>query len=222
MIVINGDSYSDQFYFDNTPEVKWSNIINADHNLSVGGSSNDRIFITTLDFLAHTKPDVLIIGWSNYSRWMRTNDQGTIVNLPHHEDPCTKFFPNKYSQFKNTLNYMYLLQEHCKHVGIKLIYFMSVINRKFIMNDLPLCVKTANYSKTDPAIEQAGFNFTLNRTMELIDKLDPSIWINNQVFDSIEDTTKHLPTVSEIDMHPGVEASREHARIINKKIQLKG
>ena len=105
MIVVNGDSYTDQFYFSNTPEYKWSNIIHADHNLAVGDIGNDRIFITTLDFIAHTVPDVLIIGWSHWDRWMRVDEEGNFINLPGTvKDPCAKFFPNEYYQFKNTLN----------------------------------------------------------------------------------------------------------------------
>lgn len=222
MIVINGDSYSHQFHFEDTPDVKWSNIIAADHNLAFGGSSNDRIFITTLDFLTHTVPDILIIGWSHYYRWMRTNEQGTIINLPNDTDPCAKFIPNKYSQLKNTLNYMYFLQEHCKHIGTELVYFMSVINREYIMEDLHNCVKSANYSKTNLDQKRLGYAETLGKTMKLIDRLDHSIWIHNQVFASIDDTTKHLPRVSDTDDHPGAEASIEHARIISDKIQQKG
>ena len=223
MIVVNGDSYTDQFYFSNTPEYKWSNIIHADHNLAVGGIGNDRIFITTLDFIAHTVPDVLIIGWSHWDRWMRVDEEGNFINLPGTvKDPCAKFFPNEYYQFKNTLNYMYLLQEHCKHVGIKLVYFMSIVNRDFIMDNLNSIIKTANYSKTDSGVEEMGFKATLDRTNELIYKLDSSVWIHNRVFASIEDTTSHLPTVSKTDLHPGIEASLEHARIIGEKIQQKG
>lgn len=147
IICVNGDSFTEESYLE--PQYRWSNAIGVTHNLAMGGGSNDRIFYTTIDYLNHNNPDILMIGWTETSRAMLSNLNGSRMIVTagrafaeetgHDYPEFIKFYYancfNEFVNFKNTLIYMIHLQEYCKIKNIKLFYYRSVlcdINEKIL------------------------------------------------------------------------------------------
>ena len=79
IICTNGDSFTNEYYLET--QNRWTNLIGAKYNLSLAGCSNDRIFYTTMEFLNQNKTDILIIGWTDWCRFMlpTVNGQTTFV-----------------------------------------------------------------------------------------------------------------------------------------------
>ena len=223
-IVTNGCSFTEENYLNK--EQRWTTKIGVKTNLAHGGSSNERIFYTTIEYLNAHKPDMLIIGWTNPDRFMLPNSDGSrIIITPVHTfdensgkdcDAHSKFYykhcHNEFVNFKNTLEYMIHLQEYCQAKDIKLRYFKSFstnINDEF----LTTLSSRAFMSHENEDIERMGTQFNLNVLKELISKLDESIWIK-KLWYSMEEHCKDFP--SHDTSHPGVEGSNNWAEFIKK------
>ena len=124
IVCVSGDSFTQEYL--QKPEDRWSTHIGATHNIAMGGAGNDRIFTATLEFLNHTTPDTLIVGWSATVRGSLYNTAGSrLIVAPHRcfdentgkdnnavKDFYYKNLYNEYVSFKNVLNYMIFLQEY--------------------------------------------------------------------------------------------------------------
>lgn len=226
IICVNGDSFTQEFHLE--PQHRWSNLIGATHNLALGGGSNDRIFYTTIEYLNHNSPDILLIGWTGIMRSMLSNSNGSriVVTLHHTFDEhlggdysdYSKFYfkhcYNDFVNFKNTLEYMLHLQEYCKIKGIKLWYYRSVLED---INDsnLEKIASTAFMNRDNKNIETKGIEYNLNLLKSLIKKLNTTIWIKKFWY-SIPEHCKDFPT--EKDGHPDVEGSAHWAELVKKYI----
>ena len=138
-IAVNGDSFTHEYHLNSND--RWSTLIGASHNLALGGGSNDRCFRTTVQFLNDTDIDVLIIGWTIWTRTSLTKANGSyyVVSTRGTHDEynsqerdqemykiyLTKIF-NEYLQLENTLNYMLHIQNFCMLKKIRLLNFCSV------------------------------------------------------------------------------------------------
>ena len=125
IVCVSGDSFTHEYL--QKHENRWSTQIGATHNIAMGGAGNDRIFNSTIEFLNHTTPDVLIVGWSSTVRGSLSHTDGSrLIVAPHRcfnentsedrediKDFYYKNLYNEYVNFKNALNYMLFLQEYC-------------------------------------------------------------------------------------------------------------
>jgi len=83
LIVANGCSFTEEYYLDRKD--RWTTKCNVNINLALGGGSNERIFFTTLEYLNHNTPDVVIIGWTATQRFMLPSNNGSrIAIMPGH------------------------------------------------------------------------------------------------------------------------------------------
>lgn len=223
-IVANGCSFTQELYLDK--ENRWTTKIGAIENLAIGGGSNERIFHTTVEYLNHTTPDVLIIGWTNPERAMLFHSNGSRVAVTPalafneqsgekhdgHRKFYYKYCHNQFVHFENTLHYMITLQEYCKSKQIKLLYFNSFFTK---VDDTYLTglARNAFMSRENKDIERMGIQANTNVLRKLIQKLDASIWIK-ELWYSMEGHCKKFPLHD--DVHPGTEGSNDWAELVKK------
>jgi hypothetical protein len=223
-IVVNGCSFTHEFHLDK--ENRWTTKIGAIENLAIGGGSNERIFHTTIEYLNHTTPDVLIIGWTNPERFMLYHSNGSRVAVTpvlafneqsgeKHDEHCKFYYKcchNQFVNFENTLHYMIHLQEYCKSKQIKLLYFNSFFT-KVDATYLTGVARNAFMSRENADIERMGIQANTDVLRKLIQKLDASIWIK-ELWYSMEEHCKKFPLHD--DVHPGTEGSNNWAELVKK------
>jgi len=225
-ICVNGDSYTQELYLE--PQYRWTNHIGVTDNLALGGGSNDRIFYTTIEYLNHNSPDILLIGWTTISRGMLSNINGSriVVTIGHTFDEnlggnCNEYskfyFKNCYNgfvNFKNTLEYMIHLQEYCKIKNIKLWYYNAMLP-SLDEKKLLAIASEAYMIRSDENIERQGIKHNLNILKNLINKLNKDIWIK-RIWYSIPEHCKDFPTES--GGHPDIAGSAHWAELIKQYV----
>ena len=224
IICANGDSFTNEYYLET--QYRWTNIIGAKYNLSLAGCSNDRIFHTTMQFLNQNETDILIIGWTDWSRFMLpTVDGQTLFVTPMHtgydgeknikEDSKNlmigkfyyKHIHNDFYNFKNMLNYMIFLQNYCAFKKIKLLYFFSVVDERW-WNSNTLNELAKSVSKNNEEI-----NSNLKKLQKLIDLLDEKIWIKKRFYSMIA----HCKDFKfDNTMHPQSDGSKHWANVVKE------
>ena len=223
-IIVNGCSFSQEAYL--PVEDRWSNRINCYKNLAHGGGSNDRIFISTIEYLNLKHVDCLIIGWTEPSRTILTTREGTnvIVNIGTGFDESTaqlredmqKFYYlkmyNPYTSLVKTLNYMLHLQEHCKAKGIKLLYWNAMLPELDQTELLEIC-SHAHIDISNRGKRESGVESCLNYVNTLLSKLDKTIWIKKFWY-GISEHCDDLPKLD--DGHPGADASKVWAELVKE------
>lgn len=247
-ILVNGDSFCDERYF--TPEEfrkqnqKWTETIGAT-NIAYGGSSNERIFNSTIEYLNKNTVDVLIVGWTSWDRHKSNLANGLELNIcPNgagdnlnswlhdknymtHVEYYYKYFYNEYLNFKNFLNYYLHLQNYCLSKNIKFLNFFSV------PKNMPSGLELYNIAKTGyfkEILEKNKKNYIQEKEKErlrrneyimglktLISKIDKNFWINQHVGYSYNVFSQQFPKAND-GQHPGIEASAEWAKIIKKNL----
>ena len=238
-ILVNGDSFCDERYF--TPQEhlilnqKWSETIGA-INIAHGGCSNQRIFTSTIEYLNNHDVDILIIGWTEWNRYMLTltnglelhicpNSAGDNVHpwgntdyLPH----CQyyyKYFHNEYLNFKSWLvNYLFL-QDYCSLKKINFINFFSVHN-VFIPGGLEIDKIAASAyieKNSDKENIRRKRNFYVKELKNLIGKINKMCWVNKQIGFNYGIFSQRFPKAND-GQHPGIEASAEWAKVIKKNL----
>lgn len=237
-IVVNGDSFTEEGHFntlhkDNT-EKTWAHNIGA-VNLAKGGCSNERIFHTTIDYLNNNDPDVLIIGWTDFNRYMIPHIDGFdvhvsangVVNelgygykddenaLEEYGDFYFRNMCNLYLNFKRFITYYQHLEKYCSLKKIKFLNFMAI--RELPRGQsLHIISRMAPMSREDKDTEQQGIIFHANQLEAKLNNFKQSNWINNTVGFCYSDQVKHLPKWH--DGHPGLEASKEWTNIIKANL----
>lgn len=213
IICANGDSFTDEYYLPR--EDRWSNIIGVDSNLSLAGASNERIFNTTIKYLNNDKPDVLIIGWTDWGRYMLPCVDGNYYFVTPHYTGIETHKPNDFAQsvgefyfrhlhndylnLENLLNYIILIQDYCVVNNIKILNFFSTVDQRwFNEHTLTEISETTNQQ---------------HRLEDLIEKIDAKHWINKKFY-SMYEHCKSYPK-DETD-HPGREGSRHWAELVKK------
>jgi hypothetical protein len=232
-ICVNGDSFTHEYHLDTVQ--RWSNIIGANYNLSIGAGSNDRIFNTTIEFLNHNTIDIMIIGWTHWGRTFLPASNGSryvICGESAFEEDCgidsnnkeiLKFYYNnlynEFTQFKNTLEYMLHLQDYCKLKKIKLLYFSSIFDDTNISDRSLHDIANFAYMVRDTKeLEQNGIKHNIELLKKLTSKLDINIWVNNHLFFSMNKYLKNFPRVSDTDGHVGSAGSAHWAELIKQHI----
>tara|TARA_R110000803_G_C11899541_1_gene311905 strand:- start:130 stop:837 length:708 start_codon:yes stop_codon:yes gene_type:complete len=205
IICVSGDSFTQEYL--QKPEDRWSTLIGATHNIAMGGAGNDRIFNSTMRFLNHTTPDMLIVGWSATVRGSLYHTDGSrLIVAPHrcfnentaeNRDDIKDFYYknlyNEYVNFKNALNYMLFLQEYCKAKQIKLLYFRSIMAELLDQTSLTKVSESAYMSRDDPDMIMQGIKHNCNELVNLIDKLDKEIWVKEFWYSMREHIDQKFP-----------------------------
>ena len=205
IVCVSGDSFTHEYL--QKHENRWSTQIGTTHNIAMGGAGNDRIFHSTIEFLNHTTPDVLIVGWSSTVRGSLSHTDGSrLIVAPHRcfnentsedrediKDFYYKNLYNEYVNFKNALNYMLFLQEYCKAGQIKLRYFRSVMTEKIDQTSLMKVSESAYMKRDDPNMIKQGIKHNYNELVRLIDKLDKEIWIKEFWYSMKEHISQKFP-----------------------------
>lgn len=242
-ILVNGDSFCDERYFEASERLahnqKWSETLGAT-NIAHGGCSNGRIFHSTIEYLNYHEIDILIIGWTEWNRYMLTltnglelhicpNSAGDNVHLwgntnylPH----CQyyyKYFHNEYLNFKSWLGHYLLLQDYCSLKKIKFINFFTV------PHNMPQGMELYNIAKSGYIEENLETdkkryiegrekirlrrNEYITELKNRISKINKMCWVNNQVGYSYNIFSQQFPRAKD-GHHPGTEASAEWAKLI--------
>jgi len=132
------------------PHVLGNNISADTTNLAMGGASNARIFRTTIEYLnTNLPPDLVVIGWTVFSRAELSYHQGTYLRLTSKNCmPDTKEIQdyddfanihrlwttalyNPYISYRDWLHTVVHLQEYFKTKGINYLFF-SALDENFI------------------------------------------------------------------------------------------
>ena len=223
-LVANGCSFTQEHHL--PKEHRWTTLCGIDVNLGFGGGSNDRIFYTTIEYLNQHRPKTLIIGWTLLDRFMmpKSNGSRAIItpwhsfdeNLGGDDTNLAEFYfrncHNEFSSLERMLNYMLFIQDLCKFLKIKLLYFnaypnpidekrLGIIAKKsFVRDDLKLKgVASVDLSK--------------KHLQKMIDRLDRDIWIQ-EFWYSMHEHCEHLP--KEKDGHPNIDGSAYWADLVKQ------
>jgi len=236
-IAVNGDSYTHERHLaqnESYIEKTWAYKIGAE-NLAMGGSSNDRIFYTTIEYLTKNDPDVLIIGWTNHERVMLTHHDGLNLHvgpngvandlLQRHsyegEDDLLEYrnfyykkMFNSFLNFKRFLTYYSHLEKYCRTNSIRFLNWTvwPLPND----NELEKIATEAYMSKTDKEVIEQGIKFNHNILKKEIATFKKENWINQEIGYSIETHLGHMPRWH--DGHLGLEASNLWAEIIKSNL----
>lgn len=229
MIIANGDSFVHEYHL--REQDRWSNKINVDINLAIGGGSNDRTFWTTIEALQQYKVDILILGWTAWQRsfFNKSNGSryklagGTAIDETNGDNDTevgklyvTKVF-NEFTQLKNTLTQILHIQDFCKTKGIKLINFATVFDANDLNEEeITRIAATGFMSRENRYVVAEGTKENRNILANLIDKLDSSCWINNELFSSMETILTDYPKLH--DGHIGFEGANKWAEILSKHL----
>ena len=217
IICANGDSFTSQYYL-NPVKNRWTNQVGVTKNLALPGGSNERIFNTTIHYLNSNIPDILIIGWTDWGRFMLPSSDGSRFFLtPHYtalEKTMNEFqsklskdvgefyyknLHNSYTNFENMLNYMLFIHDYCINKRIKLLYFFSTVDERW-WNERTV----QNLSSTKKQQEHLD---------NLITKIDEKIWIFKKFYSMCE----HCKNFKQNEtLHPMEEGSAHWANLVKQ------
>ena len=223
-IVSNGCSFTQELYL-NKPD-RWTTKCGVTTNLALGGGSNERIFYTTIEQINLSRPDVIVIGWTQPERFMLPNANGSrVVITPIHsfdentgegKEAYSKFFykycANEFTSLERTLNYMLHLQQVCESMRIKLLYFNAWLP-EITETSLRQIASSAYMSREDRNVERMGIEFNFKKLNDMIDRLDKDIWIK-QFWYSMTEHCKDFPR--EKDGHPAEAGSAYWASLVKQ------
>ena len=239
-IVVNGDSFTHERHLavgEDYKEKSWAHSIGAE-NLAFGGCSNERIFYSTIEYLNNHRPDVLLIGWTDYHRHLMTHTNGLHLHIgPHgvgddllhgfalqhqsaykeyHEFYYKKLF-NEFLNFKKFLNFYLHLEQYCTSKKIKFFNFMVFE----IPNDesLKKISASAYMDREDKDVEAQGIKYNYNILKKELAKFKTKNWINNEIGFSYSKYVEHLPKWHD-GHHPGLEASALWGKLIRKNLKI--
>jgi hypothetical protein len=240
-ILVNGDSFSSEKHFAksrfDTSYIKetWAYSIGA-KNISLSGCSNDKIFDTTIEYLNENTVDILIIGWTEWSRSYTTLSNGLTLNIRSNNNfddllfgdiniennkkvwsqintlyykECFNFFLN----FKKFLNYYLHLQDYCELKKIRFLNFLS-------FRELPNLKEIAKTAYINKNRETEEINHNIEVLSNLLKKFKAENWVNKKVgfcyYKMFID--KKFKTLSKEDGHPGLEASQYWGKLIKENL----
>jgi len=106
----------------------WSSFINNAYNNAVAGKDNFSIFNDTFYVINNYDIDRIIIYWTYPERfWLPTKERDKITNWSNKMiQPCFTVDKCFFDYVKMNLNFMYVLQEHCKNRNIECFYLTTV------------------------------------------------------------------------------------------------
>ena len=143
-IYFNGDSNmaGSEVHHDDAIPQHISNYFKACdvENQALIGGSNDYIYESTMEYLRHHRPDLVVIGWSDSGRIQIFDDtDGNAIQLnaigvgqiPMHYEPIKKLLQDRMSvgsDYSKHISFywhykIYSLHNYLKHLGIKHLFF---------------------------------------------------------------------------------------------------
>lgn len=239
-ILVNGDSFTHERHFarENKPELTWAYSLKA-KNIALGGSSNDRIFHTTIEHLNENQVDALVLGWTHWSRYWLTGRNGLYFHIGTNycaddnlkgfdnndknvHKPIQEFYMknclNEFLNFKRFTNYYLHLQEYCKLKNIKFLNFMSTQPLPDT-NEIKLIASEAHMNKSDKELEAQGIKYNSKILTDALSKFDKECWVNKEVgfcFNNWVDNNK-LDRWHD-GYHPGQQASNQWGELIKAEL----
>jgi hypothetical protein len=147
MILTNGDSWTGGRLKSPEKVIYWPDYLSEMlsqpvTNIAFGGSSNQRIFRTTLDAI-YSNDDItdLIVGWSTPDRYEIPSMVNNVYNMispqivwspnlsDKDKDRLQQFYYqwcySEYNSVKTLIEYVLALDDICSHRGIRLLNFQS-------------------------------------------------------------------------------------------------
>jgi hypothetical protein len=203
-------------------------------NLSKGGNSNYNIFITALNELLYTKPDVLFLQWSALNRlWLYPGPDTQLFlshSIEHDYNYRGLFFSQK--ELKKLADSYHLLN-HDYHNLMVIVNYSKILESVattdtqivFINGLIPWTSDIASsdtindYSKNLSAYSKEILDFDTRNDVELnefytnlhlaVNSLQSDKWVN--MFDSLYDITIDI---GNDNLHPGIESHKHYASMI--------
>lgn len=127
---------------DSWPSVLGKQLTQTVINQAAGGSSNDRIYRTTVEYCNTHTPNMVVIGWTSIARNEWSHTKGTYLRLAPKTyladdseltddiEPIHKFWIqhvcNEYINFRNLLHYVLHLQDYFKSKQISYKFFTAL------------------------------------------------------------------------------------------------
>jgi hypothetical protein len=240
-ILVNGDSFSHERHFavdESYIEKTWAYSLGA-KNIALGGSSNDRIFHTTIEYLNNNSVDILIIGWTSFSRGWLTLSNGLNLNIlagsssddllyghlekdkkagvwQEYETFYYKKCFNEFLNFKKFLNYYLHLQDYCELKKIKFLNFLSFIT---FPTDLKYFAEFAHMDSANKILKEKGIEYNIKILNDLISKFKKDYWINKEIGFCYSNLAKEKGfPLWEDNLHPGLEASQYWGKLIKENL----
>lgn len=213
VICANGDSFTNEYYLDSGD--RWTNIVGVKNNLSLAGASNERIFNTTIKYLNNNKPDILILGWTDWARYMLPCNNGKYYFVTSHYTGVEnhksnefgshvgefyfKYLHNDYLNFENMLNYIIFIQNYCLQNNIKILNFFSTVDQRWLNKNT-----LSELSDTDKKKKHLE---------TLIEKIDSKHWIHKKFYSMFE----HCKNFDKDETgHPGRLGSFHWSQLVQK------
>lgn len=175
-------------------------------NYALGGSSNDRIFRTTLEYLnAHAVPDLVVIGWttiagrselsSQHGMYLRLTRGGCLPDTTEWEENllATQQFwlmnlYNEYINYRNCINYILHLQDYFQSKQINYRFFFSLgknlINEFLKESDLALELADKSFQSRNKQqyAPCRDMHIEYKKLVNLTNKIDLNNWITNNAY----------------------------------------
>jgi len=241
-ILVNGDSFSHERYFavdESYVEKTWAHSLGA-KNIALGGCSNDRIFHTTIEYLNNNPVDILIIGWTSFSRGWITLSNGLNLNIlagssaddllyghlekdkkkvtwKEYEDFYYKKCFNEFLNFKKFLNFYLHLQDYCELKKIRFLNFLSFIT---FPKDLKHFAEFAYMDKSSEILKKVGIEHNVKILKDLIFKFKKEFWVNKEIGFCYFNLVKEKKfALWEDKLHPGLEASQYWGKLIKENLE---
>ena len=209
-VVANGCSFTQERHFDQKD--RWTFQLQIE-NLALGGSSNEHIFHTTLEYLNKHTPDVLIIGWTDFDRYSVTHKSDQNIHITPNQvltdsndyidqsisDYYYKNLHSKFLNLKKFFTYYTHIEKYCMAKNIKFINFCAITSVNFVIEEF--VGDQRNY------LEKQLMNLKPDNWIER--KVGFSYWIDLVL-------KNNLPLWH--DGHPGLEASRKWQEIVRTSL----
>jgi len=206
MILSNGCSFTEGYDLPRNQH-PWpyhisKNIKIKNKNLALGGSSNRKIFRTTIEeILTGSEPKLVVIGWTFHNRTEITHNNGYYCRytntsvlpemsdgfIPDDLDEIHKFWTlHMHNEFLNYREFVYnvlLLQEFLKNKNIKFRFFMALDNNYFsdflnkTENAQKFCDLGWHWEKIDNILPSDSENNFYSELLNTVKKIDLKKWI---------------------------------------------
>lgn len=243
-ILANGCSFTEGYNLAN-PQLAWPHrlgkILNQEVvNLAIGGSSNDRIYRTTVEFCNTQTPKYVVVGWTVLSRNELSHHSGTYLRMASNcklADDCElpddltgihqfwiKNLLNEYINFKNLLHYILHLQDYFKTKQISYKFF-TALPKNYIyefLHDSDCAFNLAQQSfcwkkyNKDYELESKETHVKYHDLQRLINKIDLNNWImhNTNMKDYLTDNNYALDDTH----HPTTVGHDQWAKILSQSL----
>lgn len=185
----------------------WVNIVSKEFNfnstnIALRGMSNHEIFTRTTNKIIETKPNLVVVMWSELHRlWLYTNHlfrnidnftmiwptiagwQSDLKDIKKFKDTYSKIFTNNYVNLRDWLLYIYTLQNNLERLGIPFIFLRGFSNnlQDWLNIDKNNLINCSDFVKETLDFKNNPDNYMIEKIDELhsiINVIDKSKWVN--------------------------------------------